>query len=367
MTTKPRVAVLGTGKIGRLVAFLLADSGDYAVTALDADASSAEAAARDADGRPLTGATSAAVDFADPNGLAGALAGHDYAVSCAPYFVNVGIATAAAAAGAHYLDLTEDVATTRAVRRLADAGGGTAFIPQCGLAPGAITIVAGHLMEGFERLDAVRMRVGALPLHASNRLKYALTWSTDGLINEYGNPCEAVVGGRRIEVPPLEGLESLTIDGEPYEAFNTSGGLGTLADTLSGRVRELDYKTIRYPGHRDAIALLMNDLRLNDDRPTLRRILEHALPTTLEDVVLVMVTVTGWREGRLLQRSHARKHLHQQLGGRDWGAIQVTTAAGITAVLDLHAEGVLPRTGFVRQEDVPYAAFMANRFGRLYA
>jgi len=367
MTAKTRVAVLGTGKIGRLVAYLLADSGDYAVTAVDADEASARAAIVGPDGAALPDASAAAADFASRADLERVLAGHRYAVSCAPYYVNVGIAEAAAASGAHYLDLTEDVATTRAVRQLAAQGGATAFIPQCGLAPGAITIIASHLAASFDRLDTVQMRVGALPLHTSNRLKYALTWSTEGLINEYGNPCEAVVGGRLIEVQPLDGLEALSIEGEPYEAFNTSGGLGTLADTLAGRVRQLDYKTIRYPGHRDAIALLMNDLRLNEDRGTLKRILEHALPTTLEDVVLVLVTVTGWQGDRLVQRSHARKHPHRMLGGGAWGAIQVTTAAGITAVLDLHAAGQLPAAGFVRQEDVDYEAFMANRFGRLYA
>ena len=95
------------------------------------------------------------------------------------------------------------------------------------------------------------MRVGALPQFPTNALTYNLTWSTDGLINEYCNPCEAIHDGERMHVLPLEGIEHFSLDGVRYEAFNTSGGLGTLCDTLDGRVRELNYKTIRYQGHRD--------------------------------------------------------------------------------------------------------------------
>ena len=107
-------------------------------------------------------------------------------------------------------------------------------MPQCGLAPGFISIAAYHLTRLFDKLDAVYMRVGALPQFPSNALKYNLTWSTDGLINEYCNPCEAIHDGRRIDVLPLEGLEHFSLDGVRYEAFNTSGGLGTLCETLDG-------------------------------------------------------------------------------------------------------------------------------------
>ena len=79
------------------------------------------------------------------------------------------------------------------------------------------------------------MRVGALPQFPTNALNYNLTWSTDGLINEYCNPCEAIHEGKLIEVLPLEGIEQFSLDGITYEAFNTSGGLGTLCETLPAR------------------------------------------------------------------------------------------------------------------------------------
>ena len=189
-------------------------------------------------------------------------------------------------AGASYFDLTEDVATTKAIRKIAKhAAKGQIFMPQCGLAPGFVSIAANHLAQGFDRLEEVRLRVGALPQFPTNEMKYNLTWSTDGLINEYGNPCEAIHEGKMLEVLPLEGLEHFSLDGVDYEAFNTSGGVGTLCETLRGKVRTLNYKTIRYRGHRDLIAFLMNELRLNDRRALLKDILEHSVPMTPQDVV----------------------------------------------------------------------------------
>ena len=146
------------------------------------------------------------------------------------------VAEIARKVNAHYFDLTEDVAVTRAVRELAD-GATRAFVPQCGLAPGFISIAANALIQHFDEIRSVKLRVGALPQHPNNALKYSLTWSTDGLINEYGNPCEAIVDGRAVEVAPLEGLEEIEIDGVLYEAFNTSGGLGSLAETYGSARR----------------------------------------------------------------------------------------------------------------------------------
>ena len=190
--------------------------------------------------------------------------------------------------------MTEDVASTRAVKQLA-AGARTAFIPQCGLAPGFITIVASDLASRFDELQDVRMRVGALPKFPSNALNYNLTWSTDGVINEYCEPCEAIVNGQLRETQPLEELEEFSLDGVLYEAFNTSGGLGTLCETLAGKVRNLNYRTIRYPGHAAIMKALLNDLRLRDRRDLLKDILENSVPVTLQDVVIVFVTVSGLR------------------------------------------------------------------------
>jgi len=354
------VLIIGAGKIGSVIAEMLAGSGDYAVSVLDRSSAQLE--------RLETARTVRKVvaDLADEAALARALDGQFAVLSAAPFHATRRIAEAARRAGTHYLDLTEDVASTRAVKQLA-AGAHTAFIPQCGLAPGFITIVASDLMARFEELHDVRLRVGALPQFPSNALNYNLTWSTDGVINEYCEPCEAIVNGQRRETPPLEEREEFALDGVLYEAFNTSGGLGTLCDTLAGRVRNLNYRTIRYPGHCAIMKALLNDLRLRDRRDVLKDILENAVPMTLQDVVIVFVTVTGLKAGQLVQETYANKIYAAALGGRVRSAIQITTSAGICAVLDLLAEGRLPQTGLVRQEDIGLDAFLANRFGRCYA
>jgi saccharopine dehydrogenase-like NADP-dependent oxidoreductase len=240
-------------------------------------------------------------------------------------------------------------------------------MPQCGLAPGFVSVVAHDLARRFESLDAVRLRVGALPQYPTNALNYNLTWSTDGLINEYCNPCEAIHRGKPVEVLALEGIEHFSLDGITYEAFNTSGGLGTLCETLSGKAREVNYKTVRYPGHCERMKMLVNDLKLGERRELFKDVLETAIPMTLQDVVLVFVTVTGKRAGRLTQESYASKIYSHEIDGTTWSAIQITTAAGICAMVDLMREKGASAKGFLRQEDVPLGTFMANRFGRYYA
>jgi saccharopine dehydrogenase-like NADP-dependent oxidoreductase len=362
-----RVAVLGSGKIGELVATLLVDSGDYHVVLADTDETRLRSL-------PLPWATKRieAVGLDARDRAATIRLVHERRleaiVSCLPYYLNVEVATAARETGVHYFDLTEDVEVTRAVRRLAAETGekGPAFVPQCGLAPGFISVVAHHLMRRFESLDEVKLRVGALPQYPSNELKYALTWSSDGVINEYGNLCEGIVDGRPQALQPLEGLESIELRGRRYEAFNTSGGLGSLADTYRGRVRHLTYKTIRYPGHCALVRFLMNDLRLNDDRPTLKRILENAVPRTEQDVVLIYVSARGVRRGGLYEDAYVQAVYPDEIAGRRWAAIQITTAAGVATVLDLVLEHPDRFHGFVRQEDFALETFLANRFGRRY-
>jgi saccharopine dehydrogenase-like NADP-dependent oxidoreductase len=239
-------------------------------------------------------------------------------------------------------------------------------MPQCGLAPGFISVVAHDLAQYFDRLDRVHMRVGALPQFPTGELKYNLTWSTDGLINEYCNPCQAIQEGRRIEALPLEGLEHFSLDGVRYEAFNTSGGLGTLCESWEGKVRELNYKTVRYQGHCHLMHVLLNELRLSEDRETLKRILEDAIPITFQDVVVTFCTVAGWRRGDLVQICDARKIYAGTVHDQHWSAIQITTAAGICAAIDLFHGGHLPQQGFLRQEQIKLDAFLDNRFGRHY-
>jgi len=352
------VLLVGGGRIGAMITDLLAGSGDYRVTVADR---SPEALAGVQD-RARVAALQ--LDVTDKEALQGALNGKFAVLSAVPFNFTIHVADGAAAAGVHYFDLTEDVAATRHVEALA-ATATAVLMPQCGLAPGFVSIVAHDLAGRFEELDEVRMRVGALTENPSNRLRYELTWSVEGLVHEYLVECDAIVDGEAVRVPPLEGHETFALDGIDYEAFNTSGGVGTLGATLAGRVRSLNYKTIRYPGHCAIMKRLIRDLRLDEARLT--EILGYALPRTAQDLVVILVAATGRNGGEPREETFIRKVRSRAEGGAHWSAIQITTASAICAALDLVREGRLPQQGFVRQEDIALADFLANRFGRNYA
>ncbi|WP_439406516.1 saccharopine dehydrogenase C-terminal domain-containing protein [Bradyrhizobium sp. DASA03076] len=353
------ILVIGAGRIGGAIASMLVDTGDYKVTVADCSREQLDKVDR----HPAL--SIALLDIADNASLAAALTEKFAVLSAAPFHVTGQIAEAALEADAHYLDLTEDVATSEKIEDLAH-NADRAFIPQCGLAPGFVSIVANDMVSRFDTLDSVRMRVGALPRYPSNALNYNLLWSTDGLINEYVQPCDAIVDGRLVQVPAMEEREELSFDGVTYEAFNTSGGLGTLARTLEGKVRTMNYRTIRYPGHQAIMKALLNDLNLKDRRDVLKDLFENALPATTQDVVIIFVTVCGWRDGRYVQETYANKIYPGIVAGRTSTAIQMATATGITTIFDLLAQDRLPAKGFVRQEEIGLADFLGNRFGQIY-
>ncbi|MFN7155109.1 MAG: saccharopine dehydrogenase family protein [Acidovorax sp.] len=351
------ISILGAGHIGFAMALLLQQAGDYDILAVDRDP------ARLAEVAALGVSTQLATDDAS---LQTAIGGRFAVLNALPFHRAVPVATLCAAAAVHYFDLTEDVASTQAIRALA-AKARSVLMPQCGLAPGFIGIVGNDLARRFDTLHTLRMRVGALPRYPQGALRYNLTWSTEGLINEYCNPCEAIVDGVRTTVPALEGLETFALDGVEYEAFNTSGGLGTLTETLAGTARQVDYQSIRYPGHNAILKLLLNDLRLRDRRDLFKDILESAIPTTDQDVIVVFATASGLKGGRLVQDSYSARIVGKKVAGHTLSAIQLTTAAGICTALDLVAQGRLPQRGFVGQESVALSDFLANRFGVAYA
>ena len=129
----------------------------------------------------------------------------------------------------------------------------------------------------------------------------------------------------------------------------------------------MNYKTLRYPGHCNIIKLLMNDLKLNHDRATLKRVLENAIPKTLQDVVLIYVAVTGYKDEDLFEENYVKKIYPETIADKLWSSIQVTTAAGICGVLDIVLNHPGQYQGFVTQERISFDEFIANRFGQYYA
>ena len=362
---KQSVLVLGAGKIGSLIACLLAGCEDYDVFLGNLNFEAADKLVKSLN---LSNVTPLRVDAQNENQLVEAInkSGASAIISSLPFYCNPLVADVAARAAVHYFDLTEDVEVTNHVKKVSQ-NKPNVFMPQCGLAPGFISIAAHALMEYFDEIHSVKMRVGALPVNPNNALKYSLTWSTDGLINEYGNLCYGIKDSELTTLLPLEGYETITLDGVLYEAFNTSGGLGTLADTYAGKVKNMNYKTMRYPGHCQQIKLLMEDLKLNHDRENLKRILENAIPKTLQDVVLIYVAVSGIKEDDLFEQNYVKKVYPAKIGNKLWSSIQVTTAAGVCSVFDIIMQDSSAYHGFVTQETIELDSVINNRFGKYFA
>jgi saccharopine dehydrogenase-like NADP-dependent oxidoreductase len=354
-----KIGIIGAGKVGGTIATLLESCRFCRGVALADVRANIDLAG-------LKKAKFVRVDVTKPAQLARFVQGVDAIVSAAPYYLNKGIATACAKAGVSYFDLTEDVGTTAFIQKLAKKSRVT-FMPQCGLAPGVINIVGGSLASSLSFVRSCEMRVGALPLNASNQMKYYLSWSTAGLINEYCQVGEALHGGRIVTTMPLDGVERITIDGTEYEAFNTSGGVATMCQTFAGRVGDLNYKTMRYPGHRDLMKFLLQDLNLAPRQELVTQIFDQEVPLTESDVVVFYVNVVGNEPGGgLKQRSFIKKLHGTTLHGRKLNAIQLTTAAGVVGVLELFARGKLG-PGFVKQESVSLVSFLGTRWGgRVY-
>ena len=349
-----KIAVLGLGKVGSLAAQLLQDSG-FDVQGYDLR-------------MPLSPGSYpvAILDTSSQGDLGVAFSKVDAVLSCLPYHLNIGVADAAHNAGIHYFDLTEDVPTTNHIRELAKSSNGL-MAPQCGLAPGFVGIVGASKIALFDHCRSIRMRVGALPQNPTGLLGYAFNWSPEGVVNEYLNDCEVVEGGVRKLVSAMEWIETIYIDGVKLEAFTTSGGLGTMCETYLGKVENIDYKTMRYPGHMELMNFFFHELLMRDYREQAGKILTHAKPPVDDDVVYIHVAAEGDINGQLLRREFVRAYKPIDIAGKSRTAIAWTTSASVVAVIEMVRDGTLPKQGFLKQEDISLDAFLATKTGRLYA
>ena len=236
--------VLGAGGVGTLVATLL--------TELEMKVASADMAENPSLPKEVEYIRG---DVTDSAFLEKALQGRDAVICCLPFHLTLTVAKAAHAAGVYYFDATEDVASTEMIKFLS-ANAMRTMIPQNGLAPG---IVGAHIANEFDEgtLRHIKLRVGALPQHPIGQLGYAGNWSLEGLVHEYIAECDAIYDGKRQKILALRNAEIIRINGAEYEAFTTSGGLGTMTETYAGRVETLDYKSIRYPGHLSGVKMLI--------------------------------------------------------------------------------------------------------------
>lgn len=348
-----RIAVLGLGKVGTLAATLLHESG-FKVSAFDAR--------RPRDPLPFPVQTT---DLKSQAGLRAALGTSEAVLSCLPYHLNAEVARAAHELGMHYFDLTEDVPTTKTIIELSRSAKGL-MAPQCGLAPGFVGIVGADLARQFDHCRSIRMRVGALPRNPTGLMGYAFNWSPEGVVNEYLNDCEVIEEGQHKWVSPMEWIETLYIDGVRLEAFTTSGGLGTMCDTFLGKVDNIDYKTIRYPGHVQLMNFFFHELLMRERRELAGEILTHAKPPVDDDIVYVHVSAEGTVNGGLRRKEFVRSYKPIEVGGARRTAISWTTSASVVSVIEMVRDGVAPSKGFLRQEEIPLAPFLKTTTGKLF-
>lgn len=340
-----KAIVLGAGIVGEAAAWDLVRRG-HEVTVADVSPAAAGRVAGGLDAKPAT------LDVTSRHSLAGSLAGNDVVVSAVPYHHGVAIARVAVAAGVHYLDFGGNPTVVARQRELAAAAtrAGVMVVPDCGLAPGVANILAEDLIAAAEGpIDSVQIRVGALPQHPIGELAYQLAFSPEGLINEYAESCEALIDGRYVTIEPLTGLEPVAWKNwGPLEAFATAGGTSSLCRRHEGRVTELEYKTLRYPGH-VAVVRALAELGMFDEAPRdiggvrlaprtmLLNVLAEGLPQGDSDVVLVRVSIASRKANRVVEI--------EDVNDEQFSALARTTAFPATALADLIGRGVVNNPG----------------------
>lgn len=345
-----RIVITGRGHIGRYIEEELKETELYDVRSYDI-----------ADG----------YDLKNPVTISQILSDATVVIDTLPYTLNPMIAKIASNVGVAYFNLSEDVNGSEYIRSLSLRPDCTVpLVPQCGLAPGIVSIIAQHLTTKFTDVDTIQIRVGALPEQSFNRLGYAMTWSAAGLINEYCNPCTVVQKKQLTTVTPLDGAETLTLEGCTLEAAHTSGGIGTLANTWAGRAREVNYKTLRYPGHFDFMRVLRDDLNLSANKKVMEDWLTREIPRTSRDVVYIAIRVTG---------NTPQANRHEEIYTKiirstpTHTAIQRATGLGVLSVVQTYLESranpqswQFPTVGYVRQEDLPWPHIQTSSYAGLF-
>ena len=343
-----KIGILGAGRIGSALALMLQQISSPILSITLADQEEQDQVIK--------------VDVNDKDNLFKFIDEHDAIVSALPFRLNKLVAANCTDLEKSYFDFTEDADTTAYIQRIAEGHPGV-FVPQCGLAPGIINIVAAALIEAFNgTVRSVEMRVGALPFSTTNKMKYYLSWSAAGLINQYIQPCDALYRGHPIKTMPLDGLEPVIIDGVEYEAFNTSGGAATMCETYAGKVLDLNYKTMRYPGHRDHMRFVLKDLNLEITPDLLEQIMNKNVAVTENDIVILYVNVTGEIDGKLRQKTYIKK-ISPICIKEPLSAIQSSTAGSMAAIIELWLKGKL-KSGFIKQESISFEDFLGTRWGR---
>ena len=360
---KIHIGIVGAGKIGTTIYELLVSSNSYKVSITDQ--TDKEYFGDNFVKLKITKPTY------EPDGTGKSVQFNEFVkdktliINALPYTKNIDLFESCYNADVPYFDLSEDERLDNYIIGLKNI---PFTMPHCGLAPGLSTVITNHLVTKFNTCSNVKIRVGALSQNATNKLRYHSSWSGDGLVNEYKGKCQVVHDGFYDEVEALSGYEKITIDGHEYEAFHTSGGIGTFAKTLSEthQAMNVDYKTLRRIGHHDYVDFLFNDLNLSQQELT--GIFKEHIPTTRKDEVIIYSVIGGYDYNELdyKERAYYKVFKPETINGRYMTAIEYTTAIGMLAMVELYLKCKLPQRGYVKQESVNWKDVLSTTFGSYY-
>ena len=288
-------------------------------------------------------------------------------INALPFSENINLYKSCCKFNVPYFDLSEDCELDKYISdHMGDIS--RPDIPftmaHCGLAPGMSSVIANNLVSKLKNPKTVKIRVGALSQNSSNKLRYYTSWSGEGLVNEYIGDCEVIRRGEFSTEQALSGYEKLTISGKEYEAFNTSGGVGSLARTLSenSNVCDLDYKTVRRIGHYNYVDFLFNDLQLSQE--SLTEIFKSCIPKTRKDLVILYASASG--EGSDDEHTYCKIFKPQTINGRPLTAIEYTTAIGVITMVELFLTNQIKNKGYVTNEEIPLTTALNTTFGKYY-
>lgn len=349
-----KVVIIGAGRIGTALALLLREKPEFDV--LMADPTEPGRRRVKELGLPLADA-----DPSHPARLDQLLTGADAVVAALPSSATPMVAAAARRHGTHYLDLGDDGTALEAIRREAEVAS-CCFVAQCGISPGLVSGLVLDLASRCGNEPDIAVRIGGLPQQPSGRLGYGLIWDIDATLREYTRPSVALIDGHKTELAPMSRCSPLRLGSCDYEAFVSSAIPDTLCERLAGKVASLVSYTIRYPGHADCIAFLLDELKLRERLYLLRNLFLNGLPEIPDDRLLISIVATSGHDGSEVAEHFLREIEPVEIGGVMVGAMRRTAASHVAAVLDLLRCGSIGKSGLLAQEDIPFALLRENRF-----
>ncbi len=365
-----RITVIGAGAVGSAVAHELHErAAVQQIQICDARSRSLQELHDRMTGSKLR---SFQVDVRDVNVLEPILRGSDCVIGCAAPEVNPILAEICLELGIHYCDLGGNEGIVRKELELDERARRKSvwIVPNCGLAPGLVNILCMHGVEQFDTVDEAHLRVGDVPLHPERPFNFRISWSAEKIIDDYTHPVYLIEQGKIKVMDPLS-LEEPICFPEPFdtmESFCTAGGLSTLTEQLAGKVKSLDHKTIRWPGHANQMRFLLGlgfgekrsiDVRTHlTYRDVLIRRMRQRLGGSHEDAVLLRVLLKG-RIGKR-KRTLVYELIDRFDVARGMTAIQRCTSVPTATVAQLIAAREVPGGGASPPENViPKDRFLA--------